>query len=271
MVINTNAWADFASARLAQSSTMLTRSLARLSSGSKIISPADDSAGLAQFIKLDAQLRRVSAALGNPENAISFAQTQDAYLAKVDEAFNRMSELTVAAMDVTNTTVERVMYTTEFRALGQEVFAIGNQTFNGVSLLNGATLTVTNDSEGNTFNLAGADLTYNINNVTYFYAANNSIAVQGYASTTNMNMKLAVQQLGTDRAAIGNNLQSLEYYQDQLTVLRDNLSVASSRITDVDTAQESTQFAKYNILVGTGTAMLAQANARPQAVLKLIG
>ena len=248
---------------------MLNRSLARLSSGSKIISPADDSAGLAQSMKLGAQMQRLDAAMGNLENAISFTQTQADYLAKVADAFTRMSELTIEAMDVTKTTGDRMMYNQEFRALGQQVFAIGDQTFNGVSLFNGAALNVTNDSDGNTFALGGVDM--NFNNYTYFYAANNSIGVIGYAFTTNQNMKWALDQLAQDRATVGTNLQSLSYYHDQLSSLKDNLSAASSRITDVDVAQESTAFAKYNILVGTGTAMLAQANVQPKSVLKLIG
>ena len=54
-------------------------------------------------------------------------------------------------------------------------------------------------------------------------------------------------------------------------VLRDNLTASNSRIKDVDVAEESTQFAKYNILVQAGTAMLAQANASPQSALRLLG
>ena len=52
--------------------------------------------------------------------------------------------------------------------------------------------------------------------------------------------------------------------------MKNNLSAANSRITDVDVAQESTNYAKYNILVQSGTAMLAQANAMPQTMLKLL-
>jgi flagellin len=62
----------------------------------------------------------------------------------------------------------------------------------------------------------------------------------------------------------------LTAYSDQLGTLKNNLSSANSRIMDVDVAQESTRYAKYNILVQTGTAMLAQANALPQSVLRLL-
>jgi flagellin len=62
----------------------------------------------------------------------------------------------------------------------------------------------------------------------------------------------------------------LQYTDDQLAVLRDNLSAATSRIKDVDIAEESTRFARYSILVQAGTAMLAQVNASPQAALRLL-
>ena len=84
-------------------------------------------------------------------------------------------------------------------------------------------------------------------------------------------VKAAISKLASDRANIGSNEESLTYYNDQLSSLKNNLSAANSRITDVDVAQESTNYAKYNILVQSGTAMLAQANSLPQSVLKLLG
>jgi flagellin len=86
-----------------------------------------------------------------------------------------------------------------------------------------------------------------------------------------VDVKAAIDQLASDRANIGSNIESLGYYSSQLSSLKNNLSAANSRITDVDVAQESTSYAKYNILVQSGTAMLAQANAMPQSVLKLLG
>jgi flagellin len=84
-------------------------------------------------------------------------------------------------------------------------------------------------------------------------------------------VKMVLDQLATDRAAIGSNLETLSYYQNQTATLKNSLSAANSQITDVDVAQESTNYAKENILVQTGTAMLAQANSSPQSVLKLLG
>ena len=83
MVINTNISAQSSARLLSESSAMLAKSLARLSSGSKIVSPEDDSAGLAVSMRFDAQINRTQAANNNVANAISFSQTQDGFLKKV--------------------------------------------------------------------------------------------------------------------------------------------------------------------------------------------
>src|ERR1700712_5063486 len=99
MVINTNTAALNGARMLADSSAMLSKSLGRLSSGSKITSPEDDAAGLAVSVRFDAQISRIGAASSNIGNAISFNQTQDGYLGKVSKALTRMSELTVLSQD----------------------------------------------------------------------------------------------------------------------------------------------------------------------------
>ena len=267
MVINTNLSAQGSATLLMQSSTKLSQSLARLSSGSKITSPADDSAGLAVSMKLNAQMSRIDGASNNVGNAISFSQTQDGYVSKVNDAFSRMSELAVLAQDVTKTTGDRALYQQEFHALGSYVSNVGTKDFNGVSLFNGATLNVTTDSEANTFGMVGIDLS----STTYSAAAADDITSLSGATTALTDVKAAISQLASDRANIGSNIESLTYYNDQLNSLKNNLSAANSRITDVDVASESTNFAKMNILVQSGTAMLAQANSLPQSVLKLLG
>ena len=267
MVINTNTSAQSAANQLSQSSAMLAKSLARLSSGSKITSPADDSAGLAVSMKLGAQISRISAAQNNVGNAISFNQTQDGYLSKVNDALNRMSELSVLSQDATKTDADRSLYNTEFSTLGTYINDVKTKDFNGVSLFAGSALSVTSDSDGNTFSSTGV----NLGAATYSTAASSTIDTVAHAATALTNIKLAITQLATDRASIGSNIESLGYYNDQLSSLSNNLSAAKSRITDVDVAQESTTYAKNNILVQSGTAMLAQANSLPQSVLKLIG
>src|SRR5262245_16449129 len=117
MVISTNITAQTAASNLQRSQNMLSKSLARLSSGSKIVEPADDAAGLAVSSRLDAQYQRLAAAGSNVGNAISFIQTQDGYLKRMGKALERMSELSVMAQDVTKTDADRALYNAEFQTL----------------------------------------------------------------------------------------------------------------------------------------------------------
>ena len=117
MVINTNISAQSSTRLLADSSSMLAKSLARLSSGSRLVSPDDDAAGLAVSMRFDAQINRTTAAKTNVTNAISFSQTQDGFLKKVSKAFDRMSELSILAQDVTKGTADAALYQTEFSSL----------------------------------------------------------------------------------------------------------------------------------------------------------
>ena len=267
MVINTNISAQTAAGLLGQSSARLSQSLARLSSGSKINSPADDSAGLAVSMNLTAQMGRNTAASDNVNNAISFNQTQDGYLQQVSNALNRMSELAVQSQDVTKSDSDRGLYQQEFSTLATYINNVAGKDFNGVSLFTANTLNVTVDSDANTFANTGVDL----GATTYSTLANDSIGTVSGAGTALTDVKKAISQLGTDRAQIGSNMETLTAYSNQLSTLNNNLSAANSQIMDVDVAQESTNYAKENILVQTGTAMLAQANALPQIALKLLG
>jgi flagellin len=266
MVINTNTSAQSSATLLGQSSAMSSKSLARLSSGSKITSPADDSAGLAVSMKLNAQISRIDAANSNVGNGISFNQTQDGYLSKISDALSRMSELAILSQDVTKSDSDKALYNQEFQTLGTYIGDVATKDFNGVSLFSGNALNVTTDSDGNTFSMVGVDL----GAATYTTATSSTIDTSANAATALSNIKLAISQLATDRANIGSNIETLSYYSDQLGTLKNNLSAANSRIVDVDVAQESTRYAKYNILVQSGTAMLAQANALPQSALRLL-
>ena len=80
----------------------------------------------------------------------------------------------------------------------------------------------------------------------------------------------AIENIATHRAKVGANIQRLQFNQEQISILNENLSATVSRIKDVNVAEESTQFARYNILVQSGTAMLAQANLIPQNALRLL-
>src|ERR1041385_4546496 len=143
MVINTNISAQTGARLLSDSSNMLAKSLARLSSGSKIISPEDDAAGLAVATRFDALVSRTKAASANIGNAISFNQTQDGYLKKVSKALNRMSELSILAEDATKTDSDRALYNAEFSTLGAYIDDVAGRDFNGVQMFDGTALDIT--------------------------------------------------------------------------------------------------------------------------------
>lgn len=251
---------------LSESSAMLAKSLARLSSGSKLVNPEDDAAGAAVSLRFDAQISRVTAARNNISNAVSFNQTQDGFLKKVGKALDRMSELSIAAQDVTKSDSDRALYNKEFTTLGAYIDNIAAKEFNGVSLFSASALDVTIDEDGSTFSMTGLDIATS----SYTTATASTVDTAANASTALTNVKAAIVQLATDRATVGANATRLTYTNEQLSVLKENLTAANSRIKDVDVAEESTQFARYNILVQAGTAMLAQANAVPQSTLRLL-
>ena len=256
-----------ASEALAQSESKLAISLQRLSTGSKIVSPADDPAGLAVSTRLESQISRIGAAQSNIADAVSFNQTQDGYLQQVSSVLSRMGELAVQAQDTTKSSSDRSNYNAEFGKLGAYISDIATKDFNGVSLFDGASMNITTDSEGHTVTTSGV----NLGASAYTAAAAGTVDTAAHAVSAQSNVTAAINQLATDRGNIGANESILGHYNDTLSVLANNLSNARSQIMDVNVAQESTNYAKYNILVQAGTAMLAQANQLPQMVLKLIG
>ena len=277
MIINTNTTAVRAARLLSESSTKLGESLARLSSGSKIVNASDDAAGLAQVLKLDAQLKRTGAASANVGNAISFSQTQDGFLQKVQTALERMSELTVLGQDVTKSNTDRSNYSVEFTQLQNYISDIGDKDFNGVTLFSTegtATLAVTIDSDAATFGMALIDLTSSIatTGLAQIYTGLTSAITNTVSAAAALsNIQTAIQNLADMRANVGAHIQRLNMTDEQVAVYNENLSAAASRIKDVDVAEESTRYAKANILVQSGTAMLAQANILPASALQLIG
>ncbi len=384
MVINTNISAQTGARLLSESASLLSKSLARLSSGSRLVSPEDDSAGMAVSTRFDAQINRIRAATSNVSNAISFAQTQDGYLKKIGKALDRMSELAVLAQDVTKTNADRGLYNQEFQTLNTYINDVVTKDFNGVSLFSSSAQNVITDSEGRTVEMAGIagnyvsapsqpvayggntllsdlitdypssgfdfrsgsrmvqgsstdtinDLVSGLNTLLQRNAASYDsstgrlsltllsgenvhdewcmladlgmtpsfhssstdsdnyegpgtftatlthlpdepssspdISTASGAASALTTVKSALSQLATDRATVGATIARLNMTVEQLGTLKDNLSAANSRIKDVDVAEESTQFARYNILVQAGTAMLSQANNAPSSILRLL-
>lgn len=379
MVINSNISALQSARLLAGSTGNLSKSLARLSSGSKIVSPEDDAAGLAQSIKLNNETIRDNAAIQILQNGLSFLQTKDGFLQKVQKSLDRMSELSVLALDSTKTDTDRSNYNAEFQQLIAFINDVGGKTFNGKSLFysnyslvnTGAAITWTDakaaaeaagghlatitspgeqtfiESElggsvsadawigatdegtegtfrwitGETFlysnwggaepNNAGGNEDYvqlvsgtggSWNDLPNSYSTVHSYLVEtspqlvingdgdaidleasgipyltdtlsttSAAQTALTNVKSAIQEIARQRSTVGALMSRVQNETDALSITRENLSSAVSRIQDVDVAGESTTFARQNILTQSGTAMLAQANLLPQMALKLLG
>ena len=264
MIINTNVSAQTVARQLNESSRLLAKSLARLSSGSKLISAEDDPAGLAVSMRLESQMTRTSACVSNLSNAISFSQTEDGYLKKIGKALDRMSELSVLAQDATKTDTDRGLYDKEFQSLTGYINDTVTKNFNGVSLFSGTTLNITTDADGGTFEMEGISGTYLTN------ASNLRISSLNDASSALTTVKTAISRLATDRATVGANISRMTATTDGLRTLKENLSAANSRIKDVDVAEESINFARHNIMVQAGIAMLSQANAAARSVLRLL-
>jgi flagellin len=268
MTITTNVAALNSADDLEATQTRLNKSLARLSSGSKILSAGDDAAGLAASMRLSATVQRTDAASSNVANALSFTQTQDGYMSGIATALTRMSDLSVLAQDQTKSDTDRQLYDKEFQQLAQYIQSTATKDFDGVSLFSGNNLSVTLDAD-NSESLTMTPI--NLSGTTAYTAATSAtVSTTLGAISALKGIKTALQQLSEDRATIGAWEARLNYAADQLTVTKENLTAASSQITDVDVAKESTQYAKENVLMQAGTAMLAQANQLPQTVLKLI-
>jgi flagellin len=296
-VINTNVQAIAAARNLNKSQDLLGQSLARLSSGSRIVNPSDDAAGLAVSEKLDAQNLRVHAASTNVQNAISYIQTADGFMSGMTKILGRMSELGMLAKDVTKNSSDVALYEEEFKALQEQLRStiggthadIGGKadgsddvtapigTYNGIELFGanaaghqvtiggavGQTMTISeNDLRSNTpANMMHAIIEKD-NTGAFVLGVDSAGAIQSITD--------AIQYVASERANLGASQSRLNLAADTLQVENENLSAAVSRIRDVDVATETTQLARYNILVQSGTSMLAQANQSPQSMLKLL-
>ncbi len=266
MVINSNVAAMQASGQLRGNQDALTKSLNRLSSGSKTNGSSGNAADIAVSLKLDAQVQRLTAAENNLASASSFTQTQDGYLRNIGKVLDRMSELAILSQDVMKPDDDRALYDKEFQQLGSFITDTATKDFNGVSLFTTNNLAVTIDSEGSTFSMSGI----NLGSTTYTDVTSGDVSTTTAAVAALGKIKSAIGQLGKDIAQLGSTQARLDSTAQNLSISKMNLSAASSKIKDVDVAAESTEFAKYNILVQSGTAMLAQANQLPQNVLRLL-
>ncbi len=267
VVINTNFAATVAANNLAASNSMLQRSMNRLSSGSKIVNPADDAGGLAVSMKLSAAAKRSGAAATNIGNSISFLQSQDGVLKVTGKVLERMGELLTLYSDPTKNSDDLANYDSEFVALQDELESLTDETFNGVALFGTNELSVPVSEDGvSTVTIADKDMSSTADGVGPLVAT----TVTSLANIDLSDITDAIQAVATFRASNGAEQSRLGFAAEVLTVNKANLEAANSRIIDVDVASESTQLARWNVLVQSGTAMLSQANQSAQTALRLL-
>jgi flagellin len=296
--ISTNPAASAAAYSLENVSKNLQKSLTRLSSGSKIVTPMDDAGGLAVSMRLNAAVRRTEATQTNVRNAQSFLETQDGVLRAAEKVINRLGELTQLATDVTKGTSDLALYQKEVDSLKSQISSLMNETFNGVSLFSTAgitsgTISTTGASAYNIIASQDGSQTIAINRAD-MGALHNIIAgssASTITTTTGLNISTtagsvttiaalgttaiaavnsAIQVIATLRASNGAEQSRLDFAADVLAINKTNLEAAASRITEVDIAEESAKLARFSILQQAGTAMLAQANQSSGSLLRLL-
>ncbi|MCL4423915.1 MAG: flagellin FliC [Firmicutes bacterium] len=270
--INSNIEALNAYRNLTNTAIGLSKSMEKLSSGLRINRAADDAAGLAISEKLNSQVRGLFQAQRNAQDGISLIQTAEGALTETQSILQRMRELSVQAANDTLTADDRNAIKSELDSLLAEVDRIANNTeFNTKTLLNGSFgATSLTFQVGANKNQA---IAITIGTATTAALTINAISV-GDVTAANASISLlddALKAISTSRASLGAVQNRLEHTIANLGVASENLQAANSRIRDVDMAQEMMTFSKFQILQQAGTAMLAQANMMPQAVLQLIG
>jgi len=142
--INTNIGAMVAQKNMLDNTKDLDNAMARISSGLRINSAADDAAGSAIASKMESQVRSLGVAIRNANDAISLTQTAEGALGEVENILQRMRELSVQAGNSTLNVSDRSQIQSEMDQLSAEIDSIAGKTnFNGVQLLDGSRASVT--------------------------------------------------------------------------------------------------------------------------------
>jgi flagellin len=258
----------------------------QLSTGKRINTAADDSAGLAISNKMTSQIRGLNQAVRNANDAISMIQTAEGGTTEINNMLQRMRELAVQSANDTNSGDDRAFLDLEFKELSEEIDRIATMTqFNKMDLMTG-TMPDGSGSAGLTTFQVGAnasqtievtfkDLTTSgsgiLSTVAYSSASGSfNIATQADANTAITTIDDAIKEVDTYRAELGSKINRLTYAIDNLTNVSQNTSASRSRVLDTDYAQATTELARTQIIQQAATAMLAQANQQPQSVLSLL-
>ena len=274
--INTNVGAMNAHMHASKNNVGLDKSLTALSSGLRINKAADDSAGLAIANQLSAQSNGLGQAIRNSNDGIGLIQTADGALEEYGNILNRVRTLAVQAANDTQDATSRGYISQEVAALMAEASDIASTTaFNGVSLLNSSN---TNTAVAGTFIFHTGAYTTETQSTVIGSAGTATItgggayvvSTQAKAEIAIATMDTAIKNIDAKRATLGASQNKLESTVRNISVTQVNISASESQIRDVDFAQESSNFAKHNILAQSGSYAMSQANAVQQNVLRLL-
>jgi flagellin len=286
MVINHNMSALYANRLLKFKEWDVNRDIEKLSSGQRINKAGDDASGLAVSEKLRSQIRGLNQAEKNIENAISFIQTTEGYLAETHDIMHRMRELAVQSANGIYTDEDRMQIQVEVSQLVDEVNRIASQAqFNGMNILTGAFAgpqTGGTDVRQMFFQVgANMDQRKRVYIGTMTAQALGLQGAQGGTQTISISspelanraigiVDNAMKEISKQRADLGAYQNRFEMAAKGVSVAAENMTAAESLIRDTDIAQQMVEYTKDQILTQSGTAMLAQANLKPRSVLQLL-
>jgi len=280
--INTNLVSLNAQRNLSLSQSSLATSMQRLSSGLRVNGAKDDAAGLAIAERMNSQVRGMTVAMRNANDAISLSQTAEGALGRVSDLFQRMRELAVQSANGTNSDDDRASLNAEFVQLAQEATrTLGGTQFNGQNILansNASTFQIgaNNNTSVDQISLAGFNWagTTSITAVLGTAVGTGNPTVQitaiGTAQGALATIDTAINAVNSQRANYGAAQNRFENVVSNLMVSVENQSAARSRIMDADYATETANLSRASILQQAGNAMVAQANQLPQQVLALL-
>jgi len=283
MRINHNISSMSATNSLYISNRDMSKSLEKLSTGLRINRSSDDAAGLAISENLRTQVRGTAQAARNAMDGTSMLQIAEGASNEISSVLQRMRELAIQSANDTLTSTERSYSHREFDALRNEINRIASVTnYNGVDLISsksgrfGSANANTNTAfwidAGSTVGIDSITITIDTMTTTSLSAnlGTATLTTQSDATSAIISIDTAINSVNNNRANIGAYVNRLEHAINNLMISNTNQAAAESLIRDVDFAQESSEFTKNQILVQSGTAMLAQSNMAPQSVLSLL-
>lgn len=285
MIINHNVSAIFAHRQLKFTGVELDKNIEKLSSGMRINRAGDDASGLAVSEKMRTQIRGLRQAERNAEDGISFIQTTEGYLQETNDVLQRIRELAIQAANGIYTPQDRAQIQVEVSQLVDEVNRIANNAeFNKMSMLTGkfANPAAGGIPTGTMWFHIGANMDQRILAFVGTMTARGlgviqndgtqvSISTPGMANSAIGIIDKALEKVNKQRADLGAYQNRMELTTKGLMVAYENTQASESRIRDTDMAEQMVHFVRTQILMQSGTAMLAQANMKSTSVLQLLG